>query len=445
MNIDRTQNSMTRRHALKIVAGSIATPMILSRTAYSRTVPGGLLRIGCIGTGRMGHGDMQNAIYRGLSEATPARVVAVCDLDADRARLAAERVESIYRDELAGSGVERVGVHGDYRELLARDDIDAVTISTPDHWHALTAIAAAEAGKSIYLQKPLTYSIAEGTKLVRAVRKNRVVLQTGSQQRSSHYFRRTCELVRNGRIGKLRSIEVRLPVDTGVGTATPMKVPANLDYDMWLGPAPETFYTEDRVHPREGFGRPGWLQIETFCRGMITGWGAHMYDIAQWGLGTDVDSGPIEVEATAEFPRRGLFDVHTRFRGKALYANGVKLISSSGDAGVKFIGDEGWIWVERGSMKPHDPKLLRERIRDDEVRLYESRDHMSNFLECARNGTEPICPVEVGHRSNTVCVLHHIAMKLGRKLAWNPETEAFTNNSDANALLDYPHRKPWLL
>lgn len=237
---------MTRRRALQIVAGSIATPTILSRTAYSKTVPGGLLRIGCIGTGRMGRGDMQNAIYRGLSEATPARVVAVCDLDADRARLAAERVESIYRDELAGSGVERVGVH-------------------------------------------------------------------------------------------------------------------------------------------------------------------------------------------------------TRFRGEALYANGVKLISSSGDAGVKFVGDEGWIWVERGSMKPHDPKLLRERIRDDEVRLYESRDHMSNFLECARNGTEPICPVKVGHRSNTVCVLHHIAMKLGRKLAWNPETEAFTDNSDANALLDYPHRKPWLL
>ena len=437
-----TKQTITRRRALAIGAAAIATPTLLARTAYALSAPSGILRIGCIGNGRMGRGDMQNTIYRGLGESVRSRVVAVCDLDASRARQAKELVESIYTKELGKEPFEPVTVYADFRELLARDDIDAVTISTPDHWHAIPAIAAAEAGKSIYLQKPLTYSVAEGKKLVAAVRKHGVVLQTGSQQRSSHYFRRTCELVRNGRIGTLHTVEVSLPTDSGVGHATPMDVPKNLDYEMWLGPTPEADYTEDRVHPRRGFDRPGWLQVEAYCRGMITGWGAHMYDIAQWGLGTDTNSGPVEVQATGDFPDRGLFNVHTGYRGEALYANGVKLI---GPAGVKFVGEEGWIWVERGAMKPHDAKLLREKIGKDEIQLYQSKDHMINFLECARFGKEPICPVEVGHRSNTVCVLHHIAMKLGRKLRWDPATERFVGDAEANGLLDYPHRKPWVV
>jgi len=178
---------------------------------------------------------------------------------------------------------------------------------------------------------------------------------------------------------------------------------------------------------------------------MITGWGAHMYDIAQWALGIDTDSGPVEVEATAEFPRRGLFDVHVGYRAEARYANGVKLTSHNGDPGVKFVGQQGWIWVTRGKYEAHDRNIFREKIGENEIRLYESKNHMRNFLECMRSRKNPAAPVEVGHRSNSVCILHHIAMKLGRKLRWDPTAERFANDDAANALLDYPHRGPWTL
>src|SRR5690606_39123286 len=219
----------------------------------------------------------------------------------------------------------------DFRELLARADLDAVTISTPDHWHALHAVAAAEAKKAIYVQKPLTYSVVEGQRLVAAVRGNGVVLQVGSQQRSDARFRRACELVRDGRLGKLQRIEVWLPPDVGSGDPKQAPVPEGLDYDTWLGPAPEVPYAEAGVHPQQGFGRPGWLQIERYCRGMITGWGSHMNDIAQWGHGSDVDGGLVEIEATAEFPARGLFDVHTEFRAVGRYADGVELVQQTGE------------------------------------------------------------------------------------------------------------------
>ena len=304
------QRTLSRRDMMKTSAMA-AAPLILPFGLLGAAAPSNTLRMACIGTGRMGHGDMNECISQGLG--ANARVVAVCDLDSRRAQHAKGEVEKRYTKEFGEGKFEDVKVYGDYRELLERDDIDGVTISTPEHWHALIAIAAANAGKDSYVQKPLTYSVVEGQRLVEAVRKNKVILQTGSQQRSSVYFRRTCEFVRNGRIGKLHTIEVSLPTDHGVGENIPMEVPEELNYDMWMGPTEPQPYTEHRVHPNRGYGRPGWLQIERYCRGMITGWGAHMYDIAQWGLGTDMDSGPVEMEATAEFPDRGLFDVHTNF------------------------------------------------------------------------------------------------------------------------------------
>ncbi len=437
--------AVSRRQALKYGTTAVAVPMILPNTLLGRSAPSNTMRLGCIGTGRMGRGDMQNALYRGLDESANARIVAVCDLDINRAQSAKKLVESKYLEEFGKGKFDVVNAYGDFRELLARDDIDGVTISTPDHWHALLAIAAAKSGKSIYLQKPLTYSVVEGQELVKAVRLNKVILQTGSQQRSSVYFRKTCELVRNGHLGQLHTIEVGIPTDQGSGVDRPMKVPTNLNYKMWLGPTPEQEYTEHRVHPIQGFGRPGWLQIEAYCRGMITGWGAHMYDIAQWGLGLDKDSGPTQIQVKADFPDRGLFDVHTSFTGEAVYANGVRLKSSNGKAGVKFIGDQGWIWVERGSFSAHDRSIFRKKASGDDVKLYESKDHMLNFLQCMRTGREPIAPVEAGHRSNTVCVLHHIAMKLGRKLRWDAKAELFIDDNEANKLLDFPHRAPWKL
>jgi myo-inositol 2-dehydrogenase / D-chiro-inositol 1-dehydrogenase len=415
-----------------IIAAGVA-PMFIPARVLGAEAPSKLLRIGCIGTGRMGSGNMRSAI--GLGPKTGSRVVAVCDADRNRSGIAKTTAESRGR-ELHGDSFGEVRIHHDHRELLERDDIDGVIICTPDFSHASIALDAARAGKGIYLEKPLTYTIQEGRALVNAVRKHGVVLQTGSQQRSSMYFHRVCWLVRNGRIGTLREIEVSNPPDHGIGKATPMPVPDHLDYARWMAPTTDEPYTEDRVHPQASLSaRPGWLQIEKYCLGMITGWGAHTYDIAQWGLGTDFDSGPIEISAHGEFPDRGLFDVHTGYRAEALYANGVVMRSGSGkDGSTKFIGSDGWLYVERGKFEASDPAWLRERP-EGGIELATSANHIGNFLECLRSGKDPVAPVEVGHRSNTVSVLHHIAMKLGRKIKWNPATEEIADDPAASAML----------
>jgi myo-inositol 2-dehydrogenase/D-chiro-inositol 1-dehydrogenase len=425
---------MKRRAFLKTALFTTAAPTIIPSSVFGKDAPSNVLRLASIGVGRMGQGDMKSAMGVG---GKGVRLVAVCDVDSKRAADAADIVKRHYGDD------GEVAQYGDFREVLTRDDIDGVTISTPDHQHAPIAVAAAKAGKDIYLQKPLTYSVGEGKALVEAVRENSVVLQTGSQQRSSVYFRTVCELVRNERIGKLQRIEVGVPTDKGIGSSVDMPVPSNLDYPMWLGPTPDAPYTEHRVHPRSGYGRPGWLQIDAYCHGMITGWGSHMYDIAQWAMGTDVDSGPVEIDARGEFPDRGLFDVHVGYSGEARYANGVTMVSSNGSPGVKFIGSDGWLYVKRGGFDAHDRNVLREKIGEDGVQLYRSRNHMGNFLECMRTRKAPICPVEVGHRSNTICVLHHISMKLGRKIKWDPVKEEVVGDKEASAMLDYPHRKGW--
>ena len=434
--------SITRRNFLKAAATAAIAPAIVpSRVFFGQTAPSDTMQLGCIGVGRQGRGDMQELIYRGLEAG--ARVVAVCDIDAHRREGAQWLADMIYAKEMANEGTKGCEAYSDFRELLARQDIDGVLIVTPDHWHAPMAIAAANAGKDIYLEKPFTYTIAEGRKLVEAVRRNNRVFQTGSQQRSSIYFLMACELTRNQRIGKLNTIRARLPLDQGTGDPRPMPVPKYLDYDFWLGPTPEASFTEDRVHPQVGYDRPGWLQIEAYCRGMITGWGSHMNDIAQWGNGAD-DTGPVEIEAKAEFPDRGLFDVHTTFQAEALYANGVRLFMESGDpAGVRFEGDRGWIFVTRTEIQASDPEILRQQAGEGEIKLYRSTNHMKNFLECMRSRKAPVTPEEVGHRSNTVCLMAHIAMKLGRKLKWDPQAEQFIGDDEANRRLDYPHREPW--
>lgn len=436
-----------RRTFVRRAAASAAmagAPWIVPSRVLGKTAPSNMLQLACIGTGRMGHGDMMECLVQGLVRATSARIVAVCDLDRLRAERAKHAAEQQYAQRLSG-GHPAVGIFSDFRELLARDDIDGVTISTPDHWHAPVAIAAAEAGKDMHLQKPLTYSIVEGQKLVEAVHRNSVVLQVGSQQRSSGRFRRACELVRNGRVGQLHTVQVRLPADAGRGRARPMPVPPTLDYDRWLGPTAPVPYTQDRVHPQQGFGRPGWLQIESYSRGMITGWGSHMFDIAQWGHGSD-DTGLVEVEASAEFPDRGLFDVHTTFRAQGRYADGVVLIARTGEpAGVRFEGDRGWLDVGRSHLTANPPDILDEPLGSGHIQLAQSDHHMSNFLQSMRTRHEPTCPVHVGHRSNTICVIMHIAMKLGRKLQWDPQGERFIGDQTANDMLDYTHREPWSL
>ncbi len=436
---------LSRRSALKLGA-SCAAPLILPAGLGAMTGANDAIRIGCIGTGRMGRGDMFSLLDRGLRPGINARIVAVCDPDLQRAKHAKSDVEKRYTEKLEGNGVPTIDVYADFREMLARPDIDAVSVSTPDFWHAGHGVAAAKAKKDVYIQKPITLTIGEGQALVRAVRENGVILQTGSQQRSAKNFRQACELVRNGRIGKLERVEVWLPPDHGQAQVTDTPLPAHFDHDLWMGPTAERAYTELGVHPQKGYGRPGWLQRHGYTRGMITGWGAHMNDIAQWARGLDRDSGLTEIEAQAFFPERGLFDVHTRYFAKGMWADGVPLIQRTDrQAGVTFTGSDGWLFVKRGGISAGPSSILQEEIGADEDQLYVSDDHYMNFLECVRSRKEPICPVEVGHRSNTVCVITHIAMQLERKLKWDPTSETFPGDDEANAMLDYERRAGWEL
>jgi predicted dehydrogenase len=407
-----------------------------------------------------------------------ARIIAVCDLDKNRADAGPLAVKNNYikasKENGGLTGDWDIKVYYDYRELLLNKDIDAVHISLPDHQHAIVGVHSVRAGKDVYLQKPASLTIEEGRILSNEVKKTGRILQMGSQQKSIDpwpQFKKACELVRNGRIGQLKTIEVGLPGDPGGGNPAQMAIPPNLNYDAWLGATPEVYYTEDRVHSRDASpkgiaSRPGWLRCEQFGAGMITGWGAHHIDTAHWAMGME-HSGPIEVWGRADFPTddpnyKGLWDVHGIFRTEAMYSNGVHMIVSNElPNGVKFIGTEGWIWVTRGNyrvtdsdpvadkdgVKPIDasnPKILQSVIGANEIHLYNSSEQHANWLDCVKTGKEPVAPIEVGHRSCSACLLHQIAMKLKRKIYWDPVKESFRNNDkEATALLSRPRRKQY--
>ena len=453
-------------------AMAVNFPMIVPAGVRGKNAPSNLINVGSIGCGRISVGhDMP-----GIARFPGARIRAVCDLDRNRAAAGPAAVRGNY--ERAGAfngglkGDWEIKVYNDYKELLQNKDIDAVHISLPDHQHAIVAVHAVNAGKDVYLQKPASLTIEEGRILSNVVKKSGRILQMGSQQRSVDpwpQFKRVCELVRNGRIGKLTSVEVGLPGDPGGGDKIQMPVPTSLDFDASLGATPEVYYTVDRVHSQDASmkgvaSRPGWLRCEQFGAGMITGWGAHHIDTAHWGMDTEL-SGPIEIWGHANFPTddpgyTGLWDVHGIFRTEALYANGVHMIVSNElPNGVKFIGTDGWLWATRGNyritdtdpvadssgVKPidaSDPKILQSVIGASEIHLYESSEQHANWLDCVKSRKEPSAPVEVGHRSCSACLLHHIAMKLKRKIYWDPARETFSNNDPAAvALLSRPRRK----
>ena len=439
--------NLSRREFIKTAGAGIgamlAVPQIITTPLYGAEAPSGKINIGCIGTGRMGLGDMRE--FLGFKQ---VQVVAVCDVDRKRVNNARQIVDKHYSAQQKNGSYKGCGAYGDYRELLARDDIDAVSIVTPDHWHALPAIAAARAGKDIFLQKPLTLTIPEGRFLSDTVTRYGRVFQVGSQQRSDSRFRFACELARNGRIGKLHTVRVGFGIDPSTGPQPIMPVPENLDYEMWLGPAPRAEYTEKRVHPQNSYyDRPGWLRISDYCCGMITGWGAHHMDIAQWGIGAET-SGPVEIVAPqADFPANGIWDVHGPHRIEYTYANGVKVICTDNEQnkqGVVFEGTKGWVYVRRGYIDANPKSLLNEKIGPDEINLYISRNHKGNMLECIESRRETVAPVEVGHRSCSACVLGYIAMTLkGRRLKWDVQQERFLNDDDANRMLTRTMRSPW--
>lgn len=433
---------------------ALSFPSIVPASVFGKYAPSNRINVAAIGAGRISRGHDMPGVWKHDF----ARVVAVCDVDSRRAADGQQLVNDYYAKK-EGKPFDGVKVYSDYRELLLNKDIDAVLISTPDHSHAMIGVAAARAGKHIYMQKPASLTIAEGRVMSDVIRKSGVKFQIGSQQRSAEQFRYAAELVRNGRIGELKNVYVGLPGDPPGGNKTEMPVPAGFDYNMWLGSTPEAYYTEERVHPQKDYGRPGWLRCEQFGAGMITGWGSHHIDSAHWGMGME-GSGPEEVWCEkVEFNTGGLWDVHGVFRTGARYKNGVSMsVSNEYSNGIKFEGTHGWIFVSRGDYqatssdpaKPgeqarkldaSDPKLLTSVIGEKEFHFTVSNDHHGNWLEAIRDNKATIAPVEEAHRSCSACLLHHISMKLKRKLLWSPEQEAFVNDTEATAMLSRAQRK----
>lgn len=459
---------LSRRNFMKsstkgALAASLAItgfPTIVPASVLGKNAPSNKINIGQIGFGRIGmtH-DLPETMKNDI-----ARVIAVADVDSKRGQMGKQWIEKQYADKYNKPNYVDVKVYDDYKEMLLQKDIDAVIISTPDHWHAQPAMEAALAGKDIYMQKPTSLTIAEGRTMSDTIHRTGAIFQIGSQQRSVTpwpQFKRACELVRNGRIGKVKRILVGLPGDPAGGDPREMPVPSNLNYDMWLGSTPMVPYTLDRVHSQTNLNdRPGWLRCEQFGAGMITGWGAHHLDIAHWGMGTEY-TGPIELEATASFPTEGLWSVHGDFEVTAKYANGATmLVSGAYPNGVRFEGTDGWIFVARGNVgvtasdpvagskaseafKASDPKILTSVIGPDEIHLYESSEHHKNWLDCIVSRQQTITPAEVAQRSNSACLLSHIAMKIPRKLYWDPVRERFKNDDEANAMLSRPQRFPY--
>jgi myo-inositol 2-dehydrogenase / D-chiro-inositol 1-dehydrogenase len=451
---------MKRRKFLKntvaTAAGAMVIPTIVPSSVFGKSAPSNRINIGQIGFGRIAQShDLPETMKHDI-----ARIIGVCDVDSKRAADGKRFIDGYYAEKKGKKRYSGTRIYGDYREMIQDKNIDAVIISTPDHWHAQPAVEAALAGKDIYLQKPTSLTVKEGRIVSDIVRRNGIILQMGTQQRSSPQFRIAAELVRNGRIGRVHTVKIGLPGDPPGPVTQEMPVPENLNYDMWLGTTPEVYYTETRVHPQDGYGRPGWLRCEQFGAGMITGWGQHHVDSANWGMDTEFTN-PIEVEAVAQFPRSGMWDVHGDFMVRAMYENGIEMLISGGyPNGIRYEGTEGWIFVSRGSyqatasdpdtaaksrkaLDASDPAILTSEIGEDEIRLYRSDDQHGDWLESVLKRKDPISPVEPGHRACATCLISHIAMKVPGKLRYDPVKERFTNSEEANAMLSRPERAPY--
>lgn len=425
--------TINRREFLKKTVWAAAAPLILPASALGRNgsvAPGNKITVGFIGVGWMGTTNLQNFLNR-----DEVQVVAVCDVDGKHVSEAQQLVNGHY-----GNSDCRACV--DFREITQRPDIDAVVISTPDHWHTIQAVDACVHGKDVYVEKPLTLTIDEGRVLVDAARRYGRVVQTGTQQRSMSQFRYASELVRNGRLGKVHTVHVEIPPNSREcePTWTPQAVPPHLHYDLWLGPSEWAPYHPQRCHYSFRFNFD-------YSGGQVTNWGAHFIDIAQWALGMD-NSGPVEISGKGEFPVSGLFNTATKVHYECLYENGTRLICTTiteegRNPNIRFIGTEGSVYVTRDVIVSEPESLIREVIGPEEVRLEQSSDHAQNFLDCMRTRRRPIADVEVGHRTVSVCHLGNIAMLLDRKIQWDPAREVFVNDPDAERLKSRPRRAPW--
>ncbi len=462
----RRGRRQTRRDFLKTAAttvGVLCAPTIVPATVFGANAPSNRIHIGFIGCGNQSTIDLP--AFLGHSD---CQVLAVCDVNtashgyrsSDQflgRKPAQEKVNAFYAAGQTSGIFQGCDAYEDFREVLARDDIDAVTCVVPDHWHALITVMAARAGKDIYCEKPLTLTVRQGQAMIKAVRENQRVLQTGSHYRSSPDNRRACELVRNGRIGEVKRILTQVAeinaVEPGPGWQ-PMPVPEGFNYEMWLGPAPLAPYHEGRCFYRFRFNLD-------YSGGQVTNFGAHSNDAAQWALGMD-GSGPVEIEDLgSEWPPKGcLYNTATKTAFRAQYAPGVELICKTAEPGfgVRFEGTEGWVEYGYQGIKTSPESLKTSEIGPHEIHLpvsnpqrteesskYHIPDHVRNFLDCIKSRQDPLAPVETGHRSATVCHLGNIAMQLHRKLHWDPVKEEFPGDDEANQMLSRAMRAPWTL
>ena len=424
----------SRRGFLKSTLG-LSAPLIIPSSVLGRgeaTAPNDRIQLGCIGVGGMGSGNLNSFLSDKRVE-----VLAICDVD-DRHRTAGLKAAKLGDD--AGTR--------DFRELIARKDLDAFMVATPDHWHAIITGAAIQAGKDVYCEKPLAASVVEGRYVCRLAKQHKRVIQCGTWRRSGIHTRMACEWVRNGYIGKLKRIEVGVPAAFEIrgakytGLEGSEAVPDHFDYEMWLGPAPEAEYSPGRCHFN-------FRWVNDYAPGYITDWGAHFLDVAQWGNGTD-DTAPVSAKAS-EVVRRsaGYYDAPEGFRIDYTYANGVEMtMVSTADAakwGTKFVGEEGWVFTENDKLITEPATLRRTKLKAEDTRLYESNNHHENFIDSVYSRKETAAPAEAAHRAATCCHLGTIAAQTGKEIRFDPKTEQITNSEAGAKLLKRPMRGPWKL
>jgi predicted dehydrogenase len=417
---------------LQASAAAVAGPWIVGSLAHAQnTAPNSRLGIGFIGMGRMNAGHLG-----GFLGNKDVQVLAVCDVDTTRREAAKKTVETRYAAAVKDGTYKGCAAYNDFRELIARKDIDAVVIATPDHWHTIPCLEALKAGKDIYCEKPLTLTVHESKILIDAVRKTERVFQTGSQQRSGKEFFTACSLVRSGRIGKIKTVNVNVGSPSKACDLPEEAAEPGLDWNFWLGPAPMRAY-HSVLSPRGVHTHfPNWRLYREYSGGMMTDWGAHHFDIAQWGLGMD-ESGPVEIIPPAD-PRSG--------KGlKFLYANGVEVVHGPG-GGVQFIGENGEITVNRGKLESKPDTIIKEPLTDKDAKLYQSPSHTRDWLNCIRSRKRPICDVEVGARSVAVCHLGNIGYWTGKRFRWDPAAwKVVGDEPEVTKWLDRERRDPWKL
>jgi predicted dehydrogenase len=435
-----TRVDLSRRQFLRNAAGvSLATvgfPYIVSSTALGANgavAASERITMGCIGVGSQGTGNMRAFLSKKM-----AQVIAVCDVDQGHRDGAKRTVDKRY-------GTSDCRTYADFREMIARDDIDALSLAVPDHWHSIPVVTGARAGKDMYGEKPLARTIHEGMVMRDTVNRFGRIWQTGSWQRSVANFHHGAELVRNGRIGKVTRVEVGLPTGGSTGNPPVSEPPEGLDWDFWLGP------TLWRPFRKYGGRAPhwDWRWIMDFSGGQLTDWAGHHIDIAHWGLGLD-ETGPVEIEGRGVYPKDGIYDVPSEYKFICTYANGIEIVVANDrqqpkGMGTVWYGEKGWVHVDRGRQATEPASLWNETIGPNEIRLYESRDHHQNFLDCVKSRHKTITPIEVAHRSISVGLLGEIAMLMERKLRWDPGKEEFVNDPEAARLLSRPMRAPWHL